>query len=81
MERTVRETITFRHAFRIGGEDYPAGAYDVETTEELIDGLSITGWRRIATTIVPQSGSTARRQVSEVDPKALAAAAAADKER
>ena len=72
MERVTQKMITFRHPFTIGGEHYPAGTYD---------GLSITGWRRTSTTIMPHASTTARRQVSEVDPDALEAALAADKER
>lgn len=80
MERVTQKMITFRHPFTIGGEHYPAGTYEVDTTEELLDGLSITGWRRTSTTIMPHASTTARRQVSEVDPDALEAALAADKE-
>ena len=79
MDRIVRETITFQKAFCIGGEQFPAGTYEVETTEQLLEGTSITGWRRTATTITPQLGSTARRQVTDVDPAALDKAIDLDK--
>lgn len=51
--RTRRETLTFRHPFRLAGIDrlVPAGAYDVVTDEELIEGLSFASFRRIATMI------------------------------
>lgn len=82
-ERTIRETITFRYPFQLptSDEPFPAGTYDMETTEQRLDSLSFSGWRRTMTTIVLQSGSSAIRQVTEVEPIDLAAALAADKER
>ena len=52
--RSRRETVTFRHPFRIKGIDrlLPAGAYDVITDEEMIEGLSFASFRRIATMIM-----------------------------
>jgi hypothetical protein len=49
--RSRRETVTFRHAFRIRGVDrqLPAGAYEVITDEEMIEGLSFASFRRVAT--------------------------------
>jgi hypothetical protein len=49
--RTRRETIHFRHPFRIKGIDrpLPAGAYEVVTDEEMIEGLSFPSFRRVAT--------------------------------
>jgi hypothetical protein len=40
--RSRRETVTFKHPFRIRGIDrlLPAGAYEVVTDEETIEGLS-----------------------------------------
>jgi hypothetical protein len=58
--RSRRETITFRHPFRIGGIDrlLPAGAYEVITDEEMIEGLSFASYRRVATMImVPAAAS------------------------
>ena len=51
--RTRRETLTFHHPFRLAGIDrlLPAGAYDVVTDEEMIEGLSFASFRRIATMI------------------------------
>lgn len=82
-ERTIRETITFRYPFQLPASDepLPAGTYDVETTEQRLDSHSFSGWRRTMTTIVLQRGSSAIRQVTEVQPNDLAAALAADKER
>jgi hypothetical protein len=62
--RSRRETVTFRHPFRIRGVDrlLPAGAYEVITDEEQIEGLSFAAFRRIATMIlvpgVASPGST-----------------------
>jgi hypothetical protein len=46
--------VTFRHPFRIKGIDrqLQAGAYDVVTDEELIEGLSFASFRRVATMIM-----------------------------
>ena len=51
--RSRRETITFKHPARIKGIDrlLPAGAYEVVTDEELIEGLSFPCYRRVATMI------------------------------
>jgi hypothetical protein len=52
--RSRRETITFRHPFRINGVDrlLPPGAYEVITDEEMIEGLSFASFRRVATMIM-----------------------------
>ena len=49
--RVRRETITFKHPFQIEGVDrlLPAGAYEVITDEEMIEGLSFASFRRVAT--------------------------------
>ena len=47
-------TATFGHPFRIRGIErlLPAGAYEVITDEETIDGLTFAAYRRIATMIM-----------------------------
>lgn len=52
--RSRREVVTFKHPFQIRGIDrqLPAGAYEVITEEESIEGLSLPTFRRIATIIV-----------------------------
>ena len=52
--RSRRETVTFKHPFRIRGVDrlLPPGAYEVITDEEMIEGLSFAAFRRVATMIV-----------------------------
>ena len=54
--RSRRETTTFKHPFRIKGIDrlLPAGAYEVITDEEMIEGLSFAVFRRVATMIMVQ---------------------------
>ena len=49
--RSRRETVTFRHPFRIRGIErmLPAGAYQVIADEETIEGLSFSAWRRVGT--------------------------------
>jgi hypothetical protein len=70
--RSRRETITFKHPFRIKGIDrlLAAGAYEVVTDEEMIEGLSFAAFRRVATMImVPaaHSGSTEMVSIGSTD--------------
>lgn len=79
--RTHEAVLVFQRPFRLAGEDapFPAGAWLVETEEELIEALSFPAWRRTGTTIrphQPEPGRTIRHV--PVDPAALAAAHAAD---
>jgi hypothetical protein len=57
--RSRRETITFRRPFLIKsiGRPIAAGAYEVVTDEELIEGLSFASYRRIATMITVPSAT------------------------
>jgi hypothetical protein len=52
--RTRRETVHFKHPFRLDGVDrsLPPGAYEVVTDEEMIEGLSFPSFRRLATMIM-----------------------------
>ena len=71
--RTRRETVTFSRAFRIKGIDraLPAGAYEVITDEEMIEGLSFASFRRVATMImVPAPRGSALEMIS-IDPAEL----------
>lgn len=54
MTRSRRETVVFRHPFRIKGVDrqLPAGSYEVVIDEEMIEGLSFASYRRVATMII-----------------------------
>jgi hypothetical protein len=72
--RSRRETITFRHPFRIKGVDrlLSAGAYEVITDEEMIEGLSFASFRRVATMIMvpgapPRSSSMEMISISAID--------------
>ena len=74
LTRSRRETVTFRHPFRIKGIDrqLQAGAYEVVTDEELIEGLSFASFRRVATMIMvpgapPHHGSIEMISISSVD--------------
>ena len=52
--RWRREVVAFRHPLQIRGVDrpLPAGAYDVITDEEMIEGLSFPAYRRVAKSII-----------------------------
>lgn len=52
--RTQRETVTFKYPARIKGIErlLAAGAYEVVTDEEMIEGLSFPSFRRVATMIM-----------------------------
>jgi hypothetical protein len=72
--RSRRETITFRHPFRIKGIDrmLHAGAYEVITDEEMIEGLSFASFRRVATMIMvpgaaPRAASMEMISISATD--------------
>jgi hypothetical protein len=72
--RSRRETISFRHPFRIKGIDrlLAAGAYEVVTDEEMIEGLSFASFRRVATMIMapgaaPRSSSMEMICISAID--------------
>ena len=69
--RSRRETITFRHPFRIKGIDrlLPAGGYEVITDEEMIEGLSFASFRRVATMIMAPRGSA--MEMIAIDPAEL----------
>lgn len=72
--RTRRETVTFKHPVRINGIErlLPAGAYEVVTDEEMIEGLSFPSFRRVATMIMvpgapPHHHSVEMLTVSSID--------------
>ncbi|CCB66513.1 hypothetical protein [Hyphomicrobium sp. MC1] len=53
LERTMRKLVTFQRPFLLPGFEEPLGpgTYTVDTTEELIEGLSFVAYRRVSTTI------------------------------
>jgi hypothetical protein len=72
--RSRRETINFKHPFQIKGIDrlLPAGAYEVITDEETIEGLSFVVFRRVATMIMvpaaaPRSSTMEMVSISSID--------------
>jgi hypothetical protein len=72
--RSRRETVHFKHPFRIKGIDrlLSPGAYVVITDEEMIEGLSFASFRRVATMIMvpgaaPRKSSMEMISISSVD--------------
>lgn len=76
--RTIRKTVTFTRPFSLSGIEtvQPAGTYEVETDEELLEGVSFPAYRRVATTIFlpPQPGSMVFAEMATIDPLDLEAA-------
>lgn len=71
----------FRHPFRIRSIErvLPAGAYEVITDEEAIEGLTFSAYRRVATMIVvPAEGAHNSMEVLSIGSVDLANAQAAD---
>jgi hypothetical protein len=84
LTRSHNETVTFNRPFLLKGVDrmLPAGSYRVVTDEELIEGLSVPVYRRVATMIfVPGDlrRSTSVEMVA-IDPSELKAARKRDAE-
>jgi hypothetical protein len=72
--RSRRETVHFKHPFRIKGIDrlLAPGAYEVITDEEMIEGLSFASFRRVATMIMvpgaaPRTSSMEMISIDSVD--------------
>ena len=72
--RSRRETVHFKHPFRIKGIDrlLAPGAYEVITDEEMIEGLSFASFRRVATMIMvpgaaPRTSSMEMISIGSVD--------------
>jgi hypothetical protein len=68
LTRSRRETVTFRHPFRLKGIDrqLQAGAYEVVTDEELIEGLSFASFRRVATMIMIPAAPPHRQSIEMI---------------
>jgi hypothetical protein len=79
-ERLTHTTVTFAHPFSLRGVEgtFPAGVYPVAVTEEQLDGLTLTAYRRVKTTIELPTNSA--RQLVEIVPADLEAALASDGE-
>jgi hypothetical protein len=82
LSRTTTRTVTFLMPFSIAAasHEFPAGAYLVETDEELDQGLLFPAYRRVATFLrIPQPrGQSDRLHSVPVDPEELEAALARD---
>ena len=75
--RTRSNIVVFKHPFLLKGVDrvLPPGGYRVVTDEELIDGLSFSAYRRVATMIfVPAQSQTSSIEMATVDPLDIQAA-------
>ena len=76
--RTTKKCVTFAKPFTLGDFDevLPPGTYDVETDEELLEGLSFHAYRRILTLIhLPaKSGHPGLSRTLTIDPNELDAA-------
>ncbi|GLV21935.1 hypothetical protein TomMM35A_17890 [Sphingobium sp. TomMM35A] len=72
--RTTRKTATFTAPFQLPGfaEPLPAGSYEVETDEEMLEGNGHTAYHRVATTLRVERGSVVEHH--PIDPAHLAAA-------
>jgi hypothetical protein len=72
--RTKSRTVTFHHPFVLKGlaGDVPAGAYLVETEEELMDTVLSLVWRRVSTAI--RLRTAVGTQDYFIDPEQLEAA-------
>ncbi len=81
--RMSEKTVTFRRPFVLGGFDevLPAGAYGVETDEELLEGISFPAYRRILTVIRlhAKPGHPGVTQTLTIDPNELDAALERDR--
>ena len=81
--RTSKRVVTFGHPFVLDSFDteLPAGDYDVETDEELLEGISFTAYRRILTVIhlPPKPGRPGVMQTLSIDPNELDAALERDR--
>ncbi len=80
--RTSKTTVTFAWPFELDELDevLPAGAYEVETDEELLEGVSFPAYRRISTLIHlhASSGNPRLTRTLAIDPTELDAALARD---
>lgn len=76
--RTTRKAVTFVNSFKLGHFDevLPPGTYEVETDEELLEGLSFHAYRRTLT-LIHLPAKSGRRELTRtltIDPNDLDAA-------
>ena len=74
MTRTRKRLLTFARSFELRGVDYPlpAGAYEIISDEELIEGLSFPVYRRVSTWIMARRSPGAATEMVLIDPDDLA---------
>ena len=81
--RTIRNTVTFRMPFVLGEIDevLPPGAYEVETDEELLEGISFPAYWRVSAFIHlhPKPDQPGITRTWTIDPKELDAALERDR--
>lgn len=70
--RTTKKTVTFANSFKLGDfeEVLPPGTYEVETDEELLEGLSFHAYRRTLT-LIHLPAKSGRRELTRtltIDP-------------
>lgn len=77
--RTTSSSVVFSHPFTLKGVEgcQPAGTYDVDTEEEVIETLNRTVYRRVATLLIIR-GIGITRTVT-IDPADLLAALERDR--
>ena len=77
-ERIARQQVTFRGPFFVEGlgRDLPAGTYDIETIEEMIEGLSFLAYRVASMSIaIPlRKDAPHSYQRARIDPSVVRAA-------
>ncbi|MCR9254462.1 MAG: hypothetical protein NXI16_00005 [Alphaproteobacteria bacterium] len=76
--RTTKKTVTFVNPFQLGDVDevFPPGGYEVETDEELLEGLSFQAYRRTLTLmhLPAKSGHQKSMRTLTIDPNELESA-------
>ncbi len=77
-ERIARERMTFSEPFFVDGlgRKLPAGTYDIEIVEELIEGLSFLAYRVASTSILLplRPGAPRSYEIARIDPNVVRAA-------
>jgi hypothetical protein len=75
IERVTRDRITFPKPFLVEGlgRELPAGSYEIESVEELIEGLSFLAYRTASTSILLplSSNASGSYQVVRVEPSVI----------
>src|SRR5688572_25390662 len=77
MERIARESVTFAQPFFLEGfgREQPAGTYEVELVEELIEGLSFLAFRVVSASVVlPLASGVYSYQLARIEPSLVRAA-------